>query len=259
MALVTSEGNARKCAVTPDVHVAVAGVEKIVPKVRDLQPFVELIGRSGTGQDITSYVSLFAPPVNSPPVDFDSPDEEGFGGTDPSDREFHLVLVDNGRTEMREDDVLRETLYCIRCSACLNSCANFQSVGGHAFGGETYSGGIATGWEAGVHGEESAAKFNDLCTGCSRCSDQCPVKIDIPWINTAIRDRINRGADPDTFDHLYAGLTPDEEPPGLDLQKRFFGNFGTVARIGSATAPLSNYLAALKPSRWLMERVLGVD
>jgi iron-sulfur cluster protein len=259
MALVTSEGNARKCIAAPDTHVAVAGVEKLVPSVRDFQPFVELIGRSGTGQDITSYVSLFSPPVESPPIDFEASEEPGFGGTDPTDREFHLVLLDNGRTEMRDDAVLRETLYCIRCSACLNSCGNFQSVGGHAFGGETYSGGIATGWEAGVHGTGSAAEFNDLCTGCSRCVNQCPVKIDIPWINTAIRDRVNRGKDPDAFDHIYAGLTPDEEPAGLDLRKRFFGNFETVASLASATAPLSNLLATSTPSRLLLEQGLGID
>jgi iron-sulfur cluster protein len=259
MALVTSEGNARKCIAAPDTHVAVAGVEKLVPSVRDFQPFVELIGRSGTGQDITSYVSLFSPPVESPPIDFEASEEPGFGGTDPTDREFHLVLLDNGRTEMRDDAVLRETLYCIRCSACLNSCGNFQSVGGHAFGGETYSGGIATGWEAGVHGTGSAAEFNDLCTGCSRCVNQCPVKIDIPWINTAIRDRVNRGKDPGAFDHIYAGLTPDEEPAGLDLRKRFFGNFETVASLASATAPLSNLLATSTPSRLLLEQGLGID
>ncbi|KPN28923.1 iron-sulfur cluster-binding protein [Halolamina pelagica] len=134
LALVTSEGNARKCVQATDTHVAVAGVEKLVPSVEDLQPFVELIGRSGTGQDITAYVSLLTPPVDSPTF--------GDDGLEPGDdREFHLVLIDNGRMAMREDDQLRETLYCIRCSACANSCANFQHVGGHAFGGETYSGG----------------------------------------------------------------------------------------------------------------------
>ncbi len=255
LALVTSEGNARKSVFVPPTHIAVAGIEKIIPAVEDLQPFVELLARSGTGQEMTSYVSLFTPPIQAAVPSF------GSGSPIAQERCFHLVLIDNGRSEMRHDPDLRETLYCIRCSACANACANFQSVGGHAFGGETYSGGIATGWETGVHGLESAESFNDLCTGCSRCVPACPVKIDIPWINTVVRDRINRSRD-GALDWLPEGLVPEEqeqEAAGIDLQKQVFAKFERLARLGSALAPVSNWLGQRSAVRAFLERTIGLD
>ncbi|MFB6110829.1 MAG: LUD domain-containing protein, partial [Halodesulfurarchaeum sp.] len=252
--LVTNEGNARKTAVTPETHVAVTGVEKIVPSVTDLQPFTELIAKSGTGQSITSYVSHLTPPVDTPIPDFEA--DEFRPATD---RSFHLVLLDNGRMEMREDEHLRETLYCIRCGACSNACANFQTVGGHAFGGDTYSGGIGTGWEAGVADLDVAGDMSDLCTGCTRCEPKCPVKIDIPWINTVVRDRRNRSEASGNLDLLVEGLTPDDEPSGLDLQQRFFGNLDTVATIGSIAPGVANALANTSVVESALERFLGID
>lgn len=257
--LVTNEGNARKSAVVPDTHVAVAGVEKLIPSIGDLHPFMELIARSATGQDIAQYVSLLSPPVDTPRIDFTDPDTPIGAGHGTGDREFHLVLLDNGRMDMRADPQLRETLYCIRCGACLNSCANFQHVGGHAFGGDTYSGGIGTGWVAGTVGTSATKNFNDLCTSCSRCVENCPVKIDIPWINTVVRDRLNRGRAPDAIDSLIDPLVPDEEPPGIDRQKRFFGNIDRVLRYGSALAPLSNWVQSLPGVDRLLESALGID
>ena len=176
--LVESEGNIRMTTLLPPVHIAIAGIEKVVPSRADFQPFIELLPASATGQPLTSYVSILRPPLSA--ASFAAP------GKSTKPREFHLVLIDNGRSGMREDPILQEALYCIRCSACLNVCANFETVGGHAFGGETYSGGIGGSWEAGT-GKLENARFSELCTGCSRCVPQCPVRIDIPSILVHLR------------------------------------------------------------------------
>jgi Fe-S oxidoreductase len=169
------------------------------------------------------------------------------------------VLIDNGRMRMRDDSVFRETLYCIRCSACLNSCANFQTVGGHAFGGETYSGGIGGCWEAGT-GRLENARFSELCTGCSRCVNQCPVRIDIPWLNENLRNRLNRASE--TF--LASGiLTTMTGAPEVDqsapASKLFFGNYHQFAEWGKRFAPWTNTITNWGPVRWAMERWLGLD
>ncbi|MFB6193472.1 MAG: heterodisulfide reductase-related iron-sulfur binding cluster, partial [Halobaculum sp.] len=115
-------------------------------------------------------------------------------------------------------------------------------------------------WEAGVHGMDAAAEFNDLCTGCSRCVPACPVGIDIPWINTVVRDRLNGGDG--QFDFLVDGLTPDAETDGPsdgNWDKRLFGNVETLAKLGSATAPVANRLAGSRPVKRVLQRVAGVD
>jgi iron-sulfur cluster protein len=249
--LVESEGNIRMASFLPSVHVAIAGVEKIIANRREMAPFLELLAASGTGQKMTSYTSFLSPPLDDPPF--------AVPGKPRKQREFHLVLLDNGRMKMREDPVLQETLYCIRCSACLNSCANFQTVGGHAFGGETYSGGIGGPWEAGT-GTLRKARFSELCTGCSRCVNQCPVRIDIPWLNENLRSRLNQISEPTAVGRFLGRLSAAAEADrSAPASKIFFGNYHYFAKWGARSARLSNGIAGTKLARNLMENLLGLD
>ena len=249
--LVESEGNIRMTTTLPPLHIAIAGIEKVVPSRTDFGTFIELLPRSGTGQPLTSYVSILHPPLKA--ESFAAP------GKTAKPREFHMVLLDNGRSGMREDPILHEALYCIRCSACLNSCANFETVGGHAFGGETYSGGIGGSWEAGT-GTLWNARFSELCTACSRCVSNCPVRIDIPWLNENLRQRMNldqpTSAAKSAFGAMTGSAPEDRRAP---LQKQFFGNYETFGRWGTSLASLSNTSMNLPGARAFMESVFGVD
>lgn len=249
--LVESEGNIRMVTQAPSVHIAIAGVEKIIANREDLWYFLELLAPSATGQDLTSYTQVLKPPIKVPPFSFD--------GKEKKDREFHLVLIDNGRMEMREDSVLKEALYCIRCSACMNVCANFQAVGGHAFGGETYPGGIGGSWEAGT-GNLEKSKFSDLCTGCSRCVTECPVKIDIPWLNENLRNRFNKKNNPEALSYIFKGLLPtEEEDKSATLQKQFFSNYNFIAKWGSRFPNVINGISNTGFAKSISEKFLQVD
>lgn len=230
--LVESEGNIRLCTQLPAVHIAIAGIEKIIPSKKDLGIFIELLAASATGQSLTSYTNILEPPLLTPILNLN--------GRDDKKREFYLVLVDNGRMRMRDDVELREALYCIRCGACMNSCPIFQAVGGHAFGGEVYTGGIGAAWTYGTTGSLQKARFAELCTGCSRCIPNCPVRIDVPQLNTAIKNRLRR-------------------QEGVALKERFFGNFSKVAKVASLSSGLSNFLASLPLTRLLLEKAVGFD
>ena len=225
--IVENEGNARMCTQVPRLQVALVGVEKILPTLADLEPFLELLPRSATGQLATCYVSFISGPGWS-----DSPLVAGV-------REFHLVLLDNGRLQMRDDPVLREALYCIRCGVCMNACPPYQVVGGHVYGGPTYQSGIGNAWEAGVRGLDTAAEFNQLCTTCSRCRDLCPVNIDIPWMNSVLRARIAAGRP--------------------DISARFFSDPARLYRWARRTAPLSAWLASWRPVRRALHRWVALD
>lgn len=250
--LVESEANIRMTTMAPPLHIAVAGVEKLIPRFADIPTFIELLGASGTGQPLTSYTNIITPPLPVPVLDF--------GGHGETTREFHLVLIDNGRMVMRDDPDLKEALYCIRCSACMNVCANFQTVGGHAFGGESYSGGIGGAWEAGT-GSLEKARFSDLCTGCSRCVPNCPVRIDIPWLNIALRHRLNQiDTDKRFADIVFEGLLPsvgvDRQAP---FQKQFFAHYAYSAKQATRLPKLSNAVARGRLFKSIFQKMVGMD
>jgi len=248
--LVESEGNIRMSSFLPPVHIALAGIEKVIPDRREMGVFLELLALSFNGK-LTSYTSFISPPLDDPPF--------ALSGRPRKKREFHLVLIDNGRRKMRQDPVLQEALYCIRCSACMNSCANFQAVGGHAFGGETYCGGIGGAWEAGTGALENA-RFSDLCTGCSRCVNNCPVRIDVPWLNEALRDRLNQksaGSPTATLLGLASGAAGRDRR--ASAEKIFFGNYHWFASAGRRARGLTNSLLKNAAARNMLQALVGLD
>jgi L-lactate dehydrogenase complex protein LldF len=175
--IVENEGNARLTTTTPKIHVAIAGIEKLIPRAQDLAVFLKLLGRSGTGQPLTVYTSFLTGPRRAPEID--GPDE------------LYIVLLDNGRTRLLADGEKRESLYCIRCGACLNHCPVYRKIGGHSYPW-VYSGpigAIITPQFLGLTKEPWLPFASSLC---GACSEVCPVKIDIPKLLLDLRAEVNR-------------------------------------------------------------------
>jgi L-lactate dehydrogenase complex protein LldF len=194
--ILENEGNARMTTTLPRVHVAVMGIEKVVPELSDLEVFLRLLPRSGTGQHLTSYQTLLTGP------DPASPDPDGHAGEGPE--ELHIVLLDNGRSLLLGDARTRQTLACIRCGACLNACPVYQEIGGHAYGSvypgpigailtpqlPNLAGGLAHGAPGAPQpGPGKADVLAFASSLCGACRDVCPVKIDIPEILLLLRAR----------------------------------------------------------------------
>ncbi len=175
--LVENEGNARLTTSAPKIHVAVAGIEKVIPRARDLAVFLKLLARSATGQLLSVYTSFLAGPRRVGEVD--------------GPEEFYVVLLDNGRTRLLPDRSKRESLYCIRCGACLNTCPVYRKIGGHSFPW-VYSGpigAIITPQFMGISHEPALPFASSLC---GACGEVCPVKIDIPKVLLELRGDVKK-------------------------------------------------------------------
>jgi L-lactate dehydrogenase complex protein LldF len=173
--LVTNEGNGRMVTSLPRVHVAVMGVEKVVPSFTDLMVFLAILAKSATGQKLSVYTSLVQGPRRA--GELEGPDE------------FHLVLLDGGRIA-QIDGPLREALSCLRCGACLNVCPVYRQIGGHAYG-YTYPGPIGILLTAMLEGAPAVRDLAHASSLCGACADACPVRIDIPRMLIELRREVD--------------------------------------------------------------------
>jgi L-lactate dehydrogenase complex protein LldF len=174
--LVSNEGNARLTTTLPRVHIAVMGMEKVIPSLADLAVFLKILARAATGQKLSVYTSLVTGPRRA--GELDGPEE------------FHLVILDNGRSRILAGP-LRESLFCIRCGACLNACPIYRNVGGHAYGG-VYAGPIGavlTPLYDGLVANEHLPHASSLCGACQAA---CPVRIAIPEMLIKLRDQLHQ-------------------------------------------------------------------
>ncbi|HHJ07007.1 MAG TPA: iron-sulfur cluster-binding protein [Anaerolineae bacterium] len=173
--LVTNEGNGRLTTTAPRIHVALMGMERIVPTVEDLSVMLQLLGRSATGQKLSVYTNIVAGPRRS--------DEED------GPEEFHVVILDNGRSNLLGSD-LSEMLYCIRCGACLNHCPVYQHIGGHAYG-SVYTGPMGSVLTPALQGLDEWSDLPHACSLCGKCKEVCPVRIDLPAMLLKLRNAGN--------------------------------------------------------------------
>ncbi len=174
LVIIENEGNARLVTTLPKIHVAIVGLEKLVPHFSNISPILTALPKSATGQMFTSYVSI---------ISGQTPNYDG------SLKELHIILMDNKRSEMANDPVFKEALQCIRCASCLNVCPVFRLVGGHVFG-DVYTGGIGTILTAWFSELKKSEEIQGLCIQCGRCKEVCPGKIDIPELIVEIRRRL---------------------------------------------------------------------
>jgi L-lactate dehydrogenase complex protein LldF len=220
----TNEGNARLVSGIPDIHVVIVGMEKIVRTWEEALKLVVAHPLSSTGTRLTNYVSMITQrrPLEGHPS-----------------REMHVIVLDNGRSRMKEDPWFSEALSCIRCGACMNICPTYGVVGGHNFG-YIYPGPIGIPWTEEIHGLDKASEFAHLCISCGLCREICPADIDIPMMIAKVKEK-------------------DVKANGQLLSNKILSRSDTFARTASATAPISNWIIQSRVSRAFMDRFLGID
>lgn len=196
--LFTNEGNGRMVTTLPQTHIVLMGMERIVPRLEDIDLMATLLPRSATGQRLTTYVNILSGP---------RADQELDGAV-----RQHVIIVDNGRSAQLGDPHFQEILHCIRCGACLNVCPVYRQIGGHAYG-SVYPGPIGAVLTPLLEQTPRAAELANLSTLCGACYDACPVKIPIHDMLVQLRRR-----------NVEQGLTPAAEALAMRGYARVFGS-----------------------------------
>jgi L-lactate dehydrogenase complex protein LldF len=191
LVIVENEGNARMSTTFPKIHVAVVGMEKVIPGLKELAVFLKLLARSATGQKLSSYMSFLHGP--------------GQASEEDGPEEVHLILLDNGRSKILRDPELRPSLYCLRCGGCLNVCPVYQKIGGHAYSW-VYSGPIGATIGPQFLGLLRAKDLPMASTLCGACAGVCPVRIPLPDLLLKLRQRIQEQGGATFYEKAFMGL-----------------------------------------------------
>jgi L-lactate dehydrogenase complex protein LldF len=237
--ILENEGNIRLTTSLAKMHIAIMGIEKVIPQFADLDVFLKLLPRSGTGQKLTAYQSLITGTKTN--------------ASDAGPDEVHIVMLDNGRSRMLAHPVTRQSLACIRCGACLNACPVYQQVGGHAYG-SVYPGPI---------GISKAKQLPYASSLCGACKEVCPVKIDIPELLLHLRAEITDGTAGGTREkferrtrvieniafrmYSFAWATPARYKVGTQvarLMQKLITREGRIGKVGSFLAAIAPPLGA---------------
>ena len=235
LVMVTNEGNGRMVSTMPDLQVAVVGFDKIIPDWESLTIFLKLLARSATGQKMSTYTQFITGPRRS--------DDEG------GPKEFHIVILDNGRSKILKDPIGRDVLKCIRCSACANNCPVYQNVGGFAYGW-FISGPIGAIYTPQILDTQAARELPFASTLCGACGDVCPVKIPIPNILRHLRRRVAEG-DEFAEPSMPASIRAAASATSVALSQAW------LYRLGSKILPTVTSIVQPYPlNRWTQERPL---
>lgn len=223
--IVSNEGNARLVTALPPLTISILGSEKIVPNVADAFTLLQTLILSSAARKLTSYVTIVR--GGSRLAQTNVPQEQ------------HVLIIDNGRSRMLADSNFRETLYCLRCGACMDTCPTFRLFGGHVFG-YIYPGPIGIPWTEYTATPDAAGQFAPLCISCGLCQRVCPEDINIPLLIAKVKERYT------------------QRHGQLSINKTLC-NYETFVGLASATAPISNFLMGRRVFRRMLQSLLGLD